>query len=228
MAKSAGRMATRLSRKAREARVSLLIPTHALPPLSYRIPEHLRMQVRVGTAVVAPLSGRLRLGIVVALEQAGTHAREDLRSLAEGLSLAPNLVELCTWVSEIAAVPLPVVLRAALPPALDTGRYRILEPAPGWPWNKDATVGRTALKRALGNDGLRAAEGDGRLLLAPAPPERAAVEWAIIEEGIAPDLRRAPRQQRLFEFLKEHEGRCRTSILLSQTGASRSALRGAP
>jgi primosomal protein N' (replication factor Y) (superfamily II helicase) len=183
------------------------------------------MQVRVGTAVVAPLSGRLRLGIVVALEQAGTHAREDLRSLAEGLSLAPNLVELCTWVSEIAAVPLPVVLRAALPPALDTGRYRILEPAPGWPWNKDATVGRTALKRALGNDGLRAAEGDGRLLLAPAPPERAAVEWAIIEEGIAPDLRRAPRQQRLFEFLKEHEGRCRTSILLSQTGASRSALR---
>ena len=183
------------------------------------------MSVRVGSAVVAPLSGRLRLGIVLATERATDHAREDLRSVAEGLSLAPGLVELCTWISETAAVPLPVVLRAALPPGLDTGRYRILEPAPGWPWGRNDIVGRTALKRVLGSDALRAAEGTGRIVLAPAPQERATVEWAVIVEGAVPDLSRAPRQRELFELLRANEGRCRVSILLLKTGASRSALR---
>jgi primosomal protein N' (replication factor Y) len=206
-------------------KVCFLIPTHALPPLSYRIPEHLSRKVRVGTAVVAPLSGRLRLGIVVAMEEAGDHARENLRSVAEDLSFTPDLVELCMWVSQTAAVPLPVVLRAVLPPGLDTGRYRVLEPAPDWPWRRGALVGRTALKRALGNEVLRAAEVAGRILLAPMAPERVTVEWVIVEEGAAPDLSRAPRQRELFEFLREHEGRCRTSILLSETGASRSVLR---
>ena len=181
--------------------------------------------VSVGTAVIAPLSGRLRLGIVLATERATDHAREDLRSIAEGLSLAPSLVELCTWISQTAAVPLPLVLRAALPPGLDTGRYRILRPAPGWPWRRNDIVGRAALKRVLGSDGLRAAEGTGRILLAPAPPERATVEWAIIEVGAAPDLSRAPRQRELFELLTTYEGPCPASVLLSKTGASRSALR---
>jgi primosomal protein N' (replication factor Y) len=225
LAKSTGRPAARASRKTREARVGLLIPTHALPPLSYRIPEHLSAKVRVGTAVVAPLSGRLRLGIVVATEEAGDLAREDLRSVAEQLSLTPDLVELCTRVSEIAVVPLPIVLRAALPPGLDTGRYRVLKRAPNWPWKKGDIVGRATLKRALGSEGLRAAEADGRILLAPAAPERVMVEWAVVEEGAAPDLSRAPRQRELFEFLREHEGRCRTSSSLSETGASRSTLR---
>ncbi len=183
------------------------------------------MKVRVGSAVVAPLSGRLRLGIVVATEEAGDHAREDLRSVAEELSLTPNLVESCTRVSESAAVPLPVVLRAALPPALDTSRYRVLAPAPGWPWKTGDLVGRTTLKRALGREGLRTAEADGRILLVPTPPQRTMVEWAVAEDGAAPDLSRAPRQRELFELLRGHEGGCRTSTLLSETGANRSALR---
>src|SRR4051794_20245134 len=57
--------------------VSMLIPTHALPLLSYRIPEHLKAKVRVGSAVVAPLSGRLRLGVVIARGESGGRARED-------------------------------------------------------------------------------------------------------------------------------------------------------
>jgi primosomal protein N' (replication factor Y) len=223
LAKSAGRTTARFSSKTREALVCLLIPTHSLPPLSYRVPEHLRTRVRVGTAVVAPLSGRLRLGIVVATEEAEGRAREDLTSVAVGLSLPPDLVELCERISETAAVPLPVVLRAALPPGLDTGRYRVLEPAPGWRWRKGELVGRTALKRALGREGLREAEADGRIALSPAPAERTTVEWAVLEEGATPDLSRAPRQRDLFEFLRE--GGCTTSTLLSGTGASRSALR---
>jgi primosomal protein N' (replication factor Y) len=183
------------------------------------------MKVRVGSAVVAPLSGRLRLGIVVATEEAGDHAREDLRSVAEELSLTPGLVGLCTWVSETAAVPLPVVLRAALPPGLDASRYRVLAPATGWHWKAGDLIGRTTLKRALGGERLRAAEADGRILLAPAPPERATVEWAVVEDKAAPDLSRAPRQRELFELLREQEDGCRTSTLLSETGADRSTLR---
>jgi primosomal protein N' (replication factor Y) len=185
----------------------------------------LKTKVRTGTTVVAPLSGHLRLGIVVATKRAGEHAREDLRSVAEGLSLTPDLVELCRRVSEIAAVPLPVVLRAALPPGLNTSRYRVLEPAQGWPWERGTIVGRAALKRALGSEGLREAESEGWISLAPAPPEWKTVEWAVIEEGTTPDLSRAPRQRVLFEFLREHNSRCRTSVLLSKTDASRSALR---
>ena len=185
----------------------------------------MRRRVRVGTAVVAPLSGHSRLGIVVATETEDDNAREDLREVAEGLSLAPDLVELCEWVAQAAAVPLPVVLRAALPPGLNTGRYRILEPVPGWPWKKGGHVARTTLKRALGSEGLRTAESDGRILLSPAPPQRATIEWAVAEEGSSPDLSRAPRQRRLFELLREHEDGCATSILLSEAGATRSSLR---
>jgi primosomal protein N' (replication factor Y) (superfamily II helicase) len=209
-------------------RISLLIPTHALPPLSYRVPARLREKVFVGTAVIAPLSGHLRCGIVVAAEaDDDDNAREDLRDVAEGLSITPELVELCGWISEAAAVPLPVVLRAALLPGLNTGRYRILEPAPDWPWKKGDHVARTTLKRALGPEGLRAAETDGRILLAPAPSERPKVEWAVAEEGVSPDLRRAPRQRRLFELLlRNHEGGCETSVLLSEAGGvTRSTLR---
>jgi primosomal protein N' (replication factor Y) len=208
----------------RTAQVSLLIPTHALPPLSYRVPERFGRKVLVGTAVVAPLSGHLRLGVVVATE-GDDRAREELRDVAAGLSLPADLVELCQQVSKIAAVPLPAVLRAALPPGLDTGRYRILHPAPGWPWRAGSLVGRAALKRALGREGLRAAEMEGRVLLAPAAPERATVEWVVAEEGAAPDLSRAPRQREILEFLGKHEVGCATSTLLSETGANRSAMR---
>ena len=225
MQQSTGRRAAGVTRRTRVARVSHFIPTHALSPLSYHIPPHLDSKVRVGTAVVAPLSGHLRLGIVVATEEGSDRAREDLRSVAENLSLAPDLVELCGWVSDASAVPLPLVLRAALPPGLDTGRYRVLEPAPDWPWKKGDVVGRATLKRALGSDGLRAAGSEGRILLDPAPPERATVEWAVVVEGAAPELSRAPRQREIFEFLMAREGRSRTSTLLSETGASRSALR---
>ena len=216
---------TRASRGPRAVRVSLLIPTHALPPLSYGVPERLRDKIRVGTAVVAPLSGHLRLGIAVATGTEDANAHEHLRDVVTGLSLSPDLVELCGWVSEAAAVPLPVVLRAALPPGLNTGRYRVLEPAPGWPWESGDVVGRAILKRTLGPEGLRKVEAEGRITLAPAAPERATVEWAMIVDGASPDLGRAHRQRRLFELLKERGDACTTSTLLPEAGAARSTLR---
>lgn len=225
MIRSAGVTAARASRKPRAVQVSLLIPTHSLPPLSYRVPERLRPEVRLGSAVVAPLSGRARLGIVVATEAAEDHAREDLRAVIADLSLPADVVELCRWVSEAAAIALPVALRAALPPGLSTGRYRVLDPTPDWPWRTGSLVGRATLKRTLGGEGLKTAEEDGRIELVPAVPERPAAEWAVAEDGAAPDLSRAPRQRQLFELLSGHEDGWRTSAVLSETGASRATLR---
>jgi primosomal protein N' (replication factor Y) (superfamily II helicase) len=207
------------------ARVSLLIPTHALPPLSYRIPERLSARVRVGTAVVAPLSGRQRLGIVVGTEHESDLASEAVVSVVPDLSLQPALVELCCWIHANAAVPFPAVLRAALPPGIEAGRYRMIEPSPGWPWDAGSRVTRAALERTLGPDGLRAAQAEGRIVLVPSAPQPATVEWTVIRAAAEPDLARAPRQRDLFETLKERGGASTTSALLAETGASRNSLR---
>ncbi|HKH57381.1 MAG TPA: hypothetical protein VKA20_02490 [Rubrobacter sp.] len=219
------RAPSRATRKAHAARVSLLIPTHALPPLSYRMPERLGASVRVGTAVVAPLSGRQRLGIVVATEDESDRSRESVVSVVPDLSLQPALVQLCRWIHANSAVPLPTVLRAALPSGIEAGRYRVIEPSPGWPWGVDSSVTRATLERTLGPDGLRAAQAEGRIVLVPSAPQPATVEWTVIRAAAEPDLTRAPRQRDLFVTLKERGGSSVTSALLSETGASRNSLR---
>jgi primosomal protein N' (replication factor Y) (superfamily II helicase) len=219
------RTPSRATRKPHAARVSLLIPTHALPPLSYRIPERLGARVRVGTAVVAPLSGRQRLGVVVGTEHESDRAREKVVTVVPDLSLQPAIVQLCRWIHANAAVPLPTVLRAALPPGIEAGRYRVIEPSPGWPWDVDSSVTRAALERVLGPDDLRAAQAEGRIVLVPSAPQPATVEWTVIRAAAEPDLTRAPRQRELFVTLKERGGSSVTSALLSETGASRNSLR---
>jgi primosomal protein N' (replication factor Y) len=222
--KRSGQKAPHATRRPYAARVSLLIPTHALPPLSYRIPEHLRPEVRVGAAVVAPLSGRHRLGIVVGFE-GNEHAREDLLSVVPGLSLQPDLVDLCREISEKAAVPIPSALRAALPPGIDTSHYRLLQRIRNQPWEPGASVTRATLKRALGADGLREAESQNLIILDPSAPRPPAVEWAVVRSAANPDLSRAPRQRDVFSTLKERGGSSPTSALLAEAGASRRALR---
>jgi primosomal protein N' (replication factor Y) (superfamily II helicase) len=205
--------------------VSLLIPTHALPLLSYRVPGDLRSAVRPGAVVSAPLSGRPRLGVVVSTVERDSRAREDLLSVTEDLALPADLVELCCRVAEAAAAPLPLALRAALPPGLDTARYRVVNPAPGWPWPAGGSVSRAALRGVIGRSGLAAAEAAGRLELAPGTPESPRVEWAVLRGGADPDLRRAPRQREIFELLRRGGGERRVAELLSETGASRATLR---
>ena len=209
----------------REARVGLLIPTHALPVLSYRIPDHFEEKVRPGAAVVVPLSGYSRLGIVVDVVDESEHSREYLRDVVDGLSIPPRLAEVCCRLSDLFAVPISSVLRMALPPGLNTGRYRIAEPRPDWPWKPGTVVDRTSLRRALGGEGLKNAEEEGRLQFAVPPPKPRYIEWAQVRAGAAPDLRRAPRQRKIYDSLVACDDGCRTSELLSETGASRGSLR---
>lgn len=209
----------------REARVGLLIPTHALPVLSYRIPDSLDGRIRPGAAVVAPLSGHSRLGVVVEVAEEGAQSREFVRNVVEELSIPQALARVCCELSESFAVPLPSVLRAALVPGLNTGRYRILALESGWPWEPGSVISRAALRRALGGEEMRAAEDAERIEFVAAPPEQKRVEWARTRPAADPDLGRAPRQRELYDFLAERDDGCRVSAMLSETGVARSALR---
>lgn len=209
------------------ARVSLLIPSHALPAFSYLVPEHLAEEIRVGTAVIAPLSGYGRLGIVVGYEkEAGDRPLKEIRAVADELSLPENLVKLCGWAAGASALPLQAVLRMALPPGLSSSVYEVCRPAPGWPWRVGSLVSRTQLRRILGGEGLKAAEEAGRVVLAPAPPVRRAVEWAVAKKDVLSSLPgRAPRQRALLEALVDyHEGRPVVD-LLGEAEAGRDSLR---
>lgn len=177
--------------------------------------------------MVAPLSGYPRLGIVVGPDDggAGRHALEDVTDIIGNLSLSGEVVEVCRWVSEAAAIPLADALRAALPPGLNTGRYLVVSPLPSWPWERGTFVRRASLRKTLGDAGLKEAEKTGLVRLSPSLPQRRRVEWAVLTDGPEPDLRRAPRQRSLLETLKRHEHGLPVPGLLSEAGARRDALR---
>jgi primosomal protein N' (replication factor Y) len=205
-------------------RVCLLIPTRALPPLSYSVPDALVPAVGPGAAVAAPLSGYSRLGIVVGEEPSGERPLQEIRRVIDRLSIGPELLELCRRISDSCSAPLPAVLRLALPPGLRDA-YRVLDPAPGWSWRPGSRVSRGVLRRELGGEGLKLAEAAGRVELDPVPPHPPAAEWAtLLRDAADGELDRAPRQRQLLETLKELGGEAPVRALLSGAGASRAAL----
>ncbi len=155
----------------------------------------------------------------------GERASEDLRRVSSKYVLPPEIIELCQWTSDAAAAPLSSVIRMALPPGMSIGRYRILDPLPGWPWESGKTLSRTVLRRTLGRDGLKRAEEEGRVELAVQEPERRMIEWAVACAGATPDLSRAPRQRELFAALEKMQYGCPVKELLSANDASRTTLR---
>lgn len=183
-------------------------------------------EVRVGTAVVAPLSGYGRLGIVVGLDdETGDRPLKEIRAVADELSLPENLVKLCGWAAGASALPLHAVLRMALPPGLSTSSYEVRSPAPDWPWRAGSAVSRTQLRRTLGGEGLKAAEEAGRVVLAPAPPAHRTVEWAVAGDNASDLPGRALKQWALLEALTGfYEGRP-VLDLLEASGAGRDSLR---
>jgi primosomal protein N' (replication factor Y) len=198
--------------------------------MSYRVPEALAGELGVGSAVVVPLSGYSRLGVVVEMGEADPDlALEDVKRPLNGLSLSSELVGLCRWISENATLPLPVVLRNALPPGLKIDVYRVVSPLPDWSWRRGTLVQRTGLRRELGKGGLREAEAGGNVALSPTLARRESVEWVLPCGGVGSgvtgaELSRAPRQRELFEKIL-YRGSCRVRPLLEEASARREVLK---
>lgn len=205
--------------------MSLLIPSHALPPLSYLVPDQLANEVEVGTAVVAPLSGYGRLGLVVGFEEVGQRQLKEIRAVAGELSLPESIVELSGWIAGCAALPLQAVLRMALPPGLNTSVYTVHRPASDWPWRRGTELSRAELRRSLGGEGLKDAEKSGRIAFSPTVPKQRTVDWALLQNGSAPLSRRAHRQRALLSILEGQDHGRVVGELLRESGASRETLR---
>ncbi len=208
------------------ARVALLIPTHALPPLSYSVPDFLRDGIRPGSVVSAPLSSYSRLGVVLDVDDVSEErSLEELRGVFDWLSLDEQIVAVCRQVSSISAIPVSKALRSALPPGLDLGSYRIVHPGPNWPWRRGAVATRGALRRFLGPEGFKSAEELGRVKLYPHSPEPSMEEWVSVNTDSKPDFGRAHAQQRLFEALSSaDEGGVRSADVLEAAGVTRATL----
>jgi primosomal protein N' (replication factor Y) len=223
---SAGRRGPTRRETGRVARVSLLIPSHALPPLDYSIPDDRADEIEVGTAVTVPLSGYGRLGIVVGFARGEEgRALEPIRTVVGSLSLRPEVVKLCGWAAMASAQPLPTVLKAALPPGIKLP-YEVLRPARNWPWRAGELVGKAELRRTLGPSASRDAEAEGRIAVSPVHPERRMVEWAVSSgDGPSEPPRRATRQRELLRALEEHASGLPVRELLRMTGAGRAPLK---
>ncbi len=208
------------------ARVALLIPTHALPPLSYSVPDFLQDEIRPGSVVSAPLSSYSRLGVVLDIDDVSEErSLEELRGVFDWLSLDEQIVAVCRQVSSISAIPVSKVLRSALPPGLDLGSYRIVHPGPNWTWSRGAVATRGALRGSLGPEGFKSAEELGRVKLYPYCPEPSMEEWVSINTDSEPDFGRAHAQRRLFEALSSaNEGGVRSLDILKAAGATRATL----
>ncbi|MGI8649518.1 MAG: hypothetical protein ACR2KW_03940 [Rubrobacter sp.] len=205
-----------------------MLRTHALPPLSYLVPEDLSGTVKVGSVVVAPLSGRGRLGVVAGFDEESDRAKEPLRTAAN-FSLTPEVVALCERIARDTSSSFASVLACALPPGISTDHYRILNHRVVSRWDAGARVSRQQLKRAVGQERLKTLEARGYIALDPALPEPPTEEVAVVvsdadQRTATESLNRAPAQRRMIEKLLR-DGEFRTSLLLSSGEFKRETLR---
>lgn len=97
-------------------------------PFSYRVPDGLR--VAVGQRVSAPLAGRPRTGIVVALRAAGDDALKPLKALVEPAPiLSPAALALGRWAADESLSSWGSTLAALLPPPPGGARAEVIAPA---------------------------------------------------------------------------------------------------
>lgn len=200
--------------------------------MTYRVPQSLAHEcaneINPGAAVIVPLSGYSRLGIIIGVESGELPADagpvEEVRGLLPHLSLPTTTLELCRWVADSYSASLSAVLRAVLPPGLKEGSYRVQAPEPDWPWRAGTIVSRHTLRRTLGAEALQRAEAAGAVLYTPGAHRPPAVEWATTSPGTRPNLRRAPRQRQLLETLNQLGGESPVKNLLRRCSTTRQPL----
>jgi primosomal protein N' (replication factor Y) (superfamily II helicase) len=106
----------------------IAIPVHLTKTFTYRLPDSMRRDARVGSRVMVPFGSKPVTGYIVALLPAlrsGTSLVEsELKEVEQLLDadppLKPQILELTRWVADYYAAPWGEVMRAALPAGINT------------------------------------------------------------------------------------------------------------
>ncbi|HLJ75566.1 MAG TPA: primosomal protein N' [Thermoanaerobaculia bacterium] len=94
------------------------VPVAVHGTFTYRIPDHLRAGVRVGSRVEVPLGTKRTTGFVVNFrDDAATDKLKPIHALLDEHepALLPDIIDLCRWAAEYYLAPLGEMLRVALP-----------------------------------------------------------------------------------------------------------------
>lgn len=171
--------------------------------LWYKVPPDLHGRITIGTAVICPLKGRERLGVVVAIKDG---IPEELASLPDvkevlGLSEGPQLLsdkllELLQWASSHYLCPFGSAVRWALPPPSRRVNLKLTEDGlralqegklPRLPSGlRTKSLALKVWEKHLGREGLKLALKEG--LLAPTfrKTQKAFTALGEVAKGVVP------------------------------------------
>lgn len=113
--------------------VEIAVPVPLRRTFTYRIPDALLDALRPGSVVQVPFGSRKLTGFVLGLsvESPVVDVKEVEEVKDEELSLIPEVLDLCRWVSHYYLAPIGEVLRSALPAGLGKKTPEGLTPVPG-------------------------------------------------------------------------------------------------
>ena len=236
-----------------KVRVALVAGGRAPDTLTYAVPEDLPECGAPGTVVTVPLGSRLVSGIVLGPadpeDPAGSGRLRKIRNQIGRAAIPPHIIELASWASRYYRAPEALLRRALLPPDARRHTRQHILPLQSTPpeaglfdqtiamgpiedrlWASLPTSGLSiqSLRSTWGsetNAAIQKLKRQKRIRVEereiahrqPALPVRACPEFAG-------DLKRAPRQQALFQLLQSRYPHAvsRTELLLEDPGVNRS------
>src|SRR6185369_15395314 len=155
--------------------------------LHYKVPEHLRADIQLGSLVQVPILNRHRPGLVLSIDAVADVPVERLKNVTDVMqdfpALTPDLLELAKWMHAYYAARMEAVLEAMIPAAVRDGTRLKSE--------KYLEVVRTL-----------------------APDEHAAL------------AKKAPKQAKLYDFLKQQFQPQKKSLVLARLGATAAVVNG--
>jgi primosomal protein N' (replication factor Y) len=199
-------------------------------PLTYRVPDDLRGQVRRGCRVLVPVERRRVLGVVL---KDDVSARErahlgTIKPLADLLDLEPvfeeELLELLRWMAGYYLAPIGEAMRAALPAALQVRERQLIRITDE---GRRALTAQEALLRSPDHDlGLDELELLSRIARKGVLPLEQAMRKGRVTGALSRLLARALVAQTMH---RERSGRGRTDLLVELVaGADREGIARAP
>src|SRR6266700_1694955 len=128
-------------------------------PFSYQVPDALR--VTVGQRVSAPLGGRSRVGVVVALRPDADEELKPIQSLVEPAAILSSAgLALGRWIADESLSSWGSTLSALLPPPPRSKRAEVLAPPPEAVSGQSAAPAPELWMDAAREERLAAAVGD--------------------------------------------------------------------